>query len=98
ATSGNKDPQMYVEWIVDLTADASNQTSLGAVRHVAIVSNPWMKVSQTSVGNPGAPGPIGFTNDPQAISYRPQILDGSTNVLDWSWYDADLDSSNNPVI
>lgn len=98
ATSGNKDPQMYVEWIVDITTDPSNQTSLGPVRHVAIVSNPWMRVSSSSTGNPGAPGPIGFTNDPQAISYRPQVLDGSTNILDWSWYDADLDSASNPII
>jgi len=40
----------------------------------------------------------GFPNDPQAISYRPQLLDGSRSLIDWSWLDASLASSGNPVV
>lgn len=98
ATSGNKDPLIYVEATLDLTTLASDQTSLGSVRHVMRVMSPWMNTRAGSVGNSGAPGPVGFTNDPQAISYRPQLLDGSTNLLDWSWWDNTVASGDSPVV
>jgi len=98
ATSGNKDPLLYVEWTLDLTTDPSNQTSLGQVRHVAFVMNPWMNVAAGTVGDAGAPGPVGFANDPQVVSYHPQLLDSATNLIDWSWYNASLDSSTNPIL
>jgi hypothetical protein len=96
-TSGNKDPLLYTEWYLDLTTSASDQTSLGSVRHVALTSNPWMKVAAGSAGQPGAPGPVGFANDPQVISYRPTLADGSSTLLDWSWWDSTVNSSTNPV-
>lgn len=98
ATSGNKDPMLYVEAYLDLTTLASDQTSLGQVRHVMRVSSPWMNVRSGNAGNSGAPGPVGFTNDPQAISYRPQLLDGASNLLDWSWYDQTIASGSNPIM
>lgn len=79
-TGGAKDPLIYVEWTLDLTT-ASDQTSLGSVRHVAFVMNPWMNVS-----------------DPQVVSYRPQLLDGASNLLDWSWYDATIAAGTNPIL
>lgn len=97
ATSGNKDPLIFVEAYLDLTTLAGDQTSLGPVRHVMRVSSPWMNVKAGSAGNSGAPGPTGFANDPQAISYRPQLLDGASNLLDWSWYDQTISSANNPI-
>ena len=81
------DPLLYVTCYLDLTTDPTDQASLGPVRHVCRVDNAWMNVKAGSKGNSGNPGPAGFANDPQAISYRPQLLDGSTNLLDWSWYD-----------
>jgi hypothetical protein len=97
ATSGNRDPMIYVEATLDLTTSPSDQTSLGPVRHMMRVSSPWIKVAAGSVGEPGAPGPVGFTNDPQALSYRPQLLDGASNLMDWSWYDASMNSNTNPI-
>jgi len=91
------DPLLYVTCYLDLTTGASDQTSLGAVRHVCRVDNSWMNVAAGSSGNAGNPGPAGFANDPQAISYRPAMLDGNTVVLDWSGLDATVSSSSNPV-
>jgi hypothetical protein len=87
ATSNNKDPLLYVNCYIDITTNPADQTSIGPVRHVCRVDNSWMNVAAGSVGNSGAPGPAGFTNDPQAISYRPQLLDGATSVLNWGWLD-----------
>jgi hypothetical protein len=67
------------------------------VRHVCRVDNAWENVSAGSVGNAGAPGPAGFANDPQAVSYRPQLLDGNASLLDWSWLDGSVNSSSNPI-
>lgn len=96
-TSGDQDPLLYIQCYLDVTT-RSDGVSLGPVRHVCRVDNSWMNVAAGSSGNAGAPGPAGFPNDPQAISYRPQLLDGSTNVLDWSWWDGSVNSSNNPVV
>lgn len=91
------DPLLYVSCYLDLTTSASDQTSLGPVRHVCRVDNSWQNVAAGTTGNAGNPGPAGFANDPQALSYRPQLLDGSQNLLDWSWLDATVNSSANPI-
>lgn len=79
------DPLLYVQCYVDVTSNSGG--TLGPVRHICRVSNSWMNVKVGLAGNTGAPGPVGFANDPQAISYRPQLLDGSTSLLDWSQED-----------
>ena len=97
ATSGHKDPLLYVNCVLDLFTDASDGVSLKDVRHVCTVHNSWMNVASGSAGNSDAPGPAGFTGDPQALSYQPQILDGSTDILDWSNLNQTVSSSNIPV-
>jgi hypothetical protein len=92
-TTHKPDPLLYVTCYLDLTTSPSDQTSLGPVRHVCRVDNSWMNVAAGSTGNTGNPGPAGFANDPQAVSYRPQLLDGSANLLDWSWLDQSLPPS-----
>ena len=62
------------------------------------VHNSWQNVASGSAGNAGNPGPAGFANDPQAISYRPEIDDGASDVLDWSNLDATVASSSNPIV
>ena len=69
-TSGHKDPLLYAQCNIDLFTKASDGTSPGDVRWVCHVHNSWMNVAAGSTGNAGNPGPAGFTNDPQAISYR----------------------------
>jgi hypothetical protein len=91
------DPLLYVTCFLDLTTNPADQVSLGPVRHVCRVDNSWMNVKAGSIGNPGNPGPAGFANDPQAVSYRPQLLDGTSNLLDWSWLDASVNSASNPI-
>jgi hypothetical protein len=95
--SGQKDPLIYVVCDLYLTTSAANQTSLGPVRHVCEIYNSWMNVAANSSGNAGNPGPLGFANDPQAISYRPSMLDGNTTILDWNGLDATVTSASNPV-
>jgi hypothetical protein len=96
-TTHQPDPLLYVACYLDLTTSAGDQTSLGPVRHVCKVHNSWQNVAADSTGNAGNPGPAGFANDPQAISYRPQLLDGNQNLLDWSWLDATVNSSAKPI-
>src|SRR5712692_1990817 len=69
-TTHKPDPLLYVMCYLDLTT-ATDGVSLGPVRHICRVDNPWENVASGSPGNPGNPGPAGFANDPQAISYRP---------------------------
>ena len=95
-TSGHGDPLIYVQCYLDVTTLADGVTQ-GPLRHVCRVDNSWMNVAAGSTGNSRAPGPDGFANDPQAVSYRPVILDGSADVLDWSPFDASVNSSSNPV-
>ncbi len=97
-TSGKKDPLLYAQCIIDIFTQASDGTSAGDVRWVCHDHNSWMNVSAGSTGNTGNPGPAGFANDPQFISYRAEVDDGSTDVLDWSGLDASLTSASNPVI
>lgn len=92
---GVADPMLYVNFYLDATSKADG--TLGTLVHSALVSSPWMNVAAGSIGNSGSPGPAGLTGDPQAISYRPQVLDGTTNNLDWSWWDYTIPSSSNPV-
>src|SRR5215469_3239677 len=94
-TTGHQDPALYFICDVYLPTKASDGVSLGDVKHVCQVHNDWMFVKAGSAGN--GPGPGGFPNDPQAISCRPAILDGSNTVLDWSRLDATVASSSNPV-
>src|SRR5215831_16616473 len=96
-SSGHKDPLLYASCIVDLFTRAADGISPGDVRWVCHVHNSWMNVAAGSVGNPGAPGPAGFVGDPQAISYRPEVLDGAVSVLNWSGLDATVSSARNPV-
>lgn len=96
-TTGNKDPLLYFVCDVYLTTKASDQKSLGDLKWTCIAHNSWMNVAAGSTGNVGAPGPAGFPHDPQAISYRPSVLDGGNTVLDWSGLDATVASANSPV-
>ena len=43
-----------------------------------------MTVKAGSTGHAGNPGPAGLTNDPQALSYRPEVLDGASSVFNFS--------------
>lgn len=95
-TGGAKDPMLYVSAYLDLFTDPSNPSNL-LVRWVFWVHSPWMNVAAGSAGNPGAPGPVGLANDPQAISYRPEVFDGTTSILNWNALDATLNSASNPV-
>jgi hypothetical protein len=97
-TSGHPDPLLYEQCIVDIFTKASDGTSPGDVRWVCHQINAWMNVKAGSSGNAGNPGPAGFANDPQAVSYRPQVLDGSSVVMDWSGLDATIASTSNPVV
>ena len=97
-TSGHKDPLLYAQCNVDIFTKASDGVSAGDIRHVCHVINAFMNVAAGSTGNAGNPGPAGFTNDPQAVSYRPELLDGSTVVMDWSGLDATINSAANPVV
>jgi hypothetical protein len=96
-TSGHKDPLIYAQCIIDLFTNASDGVSLGDTRWVCHVHNSWINVAGGSAGNAGNPGPAGFANDPQAISYRPEIDDGASDVLDWSGLDATVSSASNPI-
>jgi hypothetical protein len=97
-TSGHQDPLLYAQCILDIFTQASNGTSPGDVRWVCHIHNSWQNVAYNSAGNAGNPGPVGFTNDPQAVSYRPEIDDGASDVLDWSNLDATVASASNPII
>jgi hypothetical protein len=111
-SDGSKDPLLYVEAYLDL-ATQSDGVTLGPVRHIFRVDSPWMNVKAGGAGNNGAPGPVGFGDgmtgpagggtpgsghgDPQGISYRPTLYDGSTVLLDWSWWDGSVNSSSNSI-
>jgi hypothetical protein len=97
ATSGHNDPLLYAQCDLDLFTDPSDGVSLKDVRHVCTVFNAWENVAAGSTGNAGNPGPAGFTGDPQVISYQPQILDGSTDILDWTNLTQTVASASNPV-
>jgi hypothetical protein len=97
ATSGHKDPLLYAHCVIDLFSDPSDGTSLKDVRHVCTTHNSSENVAAGSVGNSGNVGPVGFTNDPQVISYQPQIFDGATDILDWSGRTQTVASASNPV-
>ena len=57
-----------------------------------------MAVAEGSTGHAGNIGPAGFANDPQMVSYRAEILDGSSVVLDWSGLDASIPASSANLI
>jgi hypothetical protein len=97
ATSGHKDPLLYAQCNVDIFTQASDGVSPGDVRWVCHMINAWENVAAGNTGNAGNPGPVGFANDPQTISYRPEIDDGASDVLDWSGLDATVASANNPI-
>jgi hypothetical protein len=94
-TSGRADPLLYGQCTVDIFTQPDG--SAGDVRYVCEPANAWMNVAANSTGNPGNPGSAGWTNDPQSISYRPEILDGTNSVLNWASFDATIQSANNPV-
>jgi hypothetical protein len=95
---GQADPLLYAQCIVDIFTNASDGTSPGDVRWVCHVHNSWENVAAGSIGNTGNPGPAGFTKDPQAVSYRTEIDDGASDVLDWSGLDATVASTSNPIV
>jgi hypothetical protein len=97
ATSGHRDPLLYAQCNVDIFTKASDGVSPGDVRWVCHVHNSWENVAAGSTGNAGNPGPAGFANDPQSISYRAEIDDGASDVLDWSGLDATVTSASNPM-
>jgi hypothetical protein len=97
---GSLDPLLYVQCYLDVTTQKDG-SSQGPVRNVCRVDNSWMKVA---AGNNGLAGiysancngagcPVGLANDPQALSYRPTLYDGSTTLLDWAWLDQSLPGS-----
>jgi hypothetical protein len=96
-TSGHQDPLLYSQCIVDIFTKASDGVSPGDTRWVCHEHNSWENVAAGSTGNAGNRGPAGFANDPQAISYRPEIDDGTSDVLDWSGLDATVSSASNPM-
>jgi hypothetical protein len=95
--AGHKDPLLYAQAIVDIFTKTDG-VSAGDVRWVFHIHNSWENVAAGSTGNAGNPGPAGFANDPQTISYRAEIDDGASNVLDWSGLDATVTSASNPII
>jgi len=94
--SGHKDPLLYAQAIVDIFTKTDG-VSAGDVRWVFHIHNSWENVAAGRTGNAGNPGPAGFTNDPQTISYRVEIDDGASDVLDWSNLDATVTSASNPI-
>ncbi|MBV9201290.1 MAG: hypothetical protein JO320_04005 [Alphaproteobacteria bacterium] len=95
--SGHKDPLIYVICNVELYTSAADGTSLAYIKPGCNVHNDFMNVTAGSTGNPGAPGPAGFTNDPQIITYRPAIMDGASIVFDWSALDYSV-TGGTPII
>ena len=96
-TDASYDPELYAECNVGLWVDPATGNSLKDTQWVCLVHNSWMTVAAGTAGHAGAPGPVGLTNDPQAISYRPEVLDGATSVLNWSNLDQTIVSANNPI-
>src|SRR5215472_4402592 len=80
-SDGSADPLLYVKCYMSQTYTLSG--ALGPLQHMCSIHNSWMNVAAGSVGNSGTPGPVGFANDPQAVSYRPVLYDGATTILDW---------------
>ncbi len=97
-TSGHQDPLLYAQCNVDIFTEASDGVSAGDTRWVCHLHNSWENVAAGSTGNAGNPGPTGFANDPQMVSYRPEIDDGTSEVLDWSGLDATVSSGSNPIV
>jgi hypothetical protein len=96
-TDASQDPLLYAECNVGLYVDPATGNSLKDTSWVCWVHNSWMTVQAGSAGHAGAPGPVGLPNDPQAVSYRPEVLDGSTSVLNWNGLDATVASASNPI-
>jgi hypothetical protein len=97
ATSGRQDPLLYPVCNIDIFTKASDGVSPGDVRWMCWINNSWMNVAAGTTGNAGNIGPVGFANDPQSISYKPEVLDGATSVLNWSGLDASVASGSNPI-
>ncbi len=96
-TDATYDPLLYAECNLGLWVDPATGNSLKDTQWVCWVHNGWQTVAAGTTGHAGNPGPAGLTNDPQAISYRPEVDDGSTDVLDWSALDATVASASNPI-
>ncbi len=96
-TNGSVDPLLYAECNVGLYVDPATGNSLKDTSWVCWIHNSWMTVAASTAGHAGNPGPVGLPNDPQALSYRPEMLDGSASVLNWSGLDATVTSASNPV-
>lgn len=95
--AGSADPLLYVVCHVDVTTQSDGST-LGKVRPSCGIYNGWLNVKAGSAGNPGAPGPAGYANDPQTLIYRPAMLDGATVIYDFAAkYDATVTAASNPV-
>ena len=89
-------PLLYAECDIGLYVDPATGNSLKDTHWVCLMHNSWMTVSQ-GLRAMQEPGTGGLSNDPQAISYRPEVLDGATSVLSWSNFDATVTSTNNPI-
>ena len=74
-TDTTYDPLLYEECDVSLWVDPNTGNSLKDTSWVCWVHNSWMTVAAGTTGHAGNPGPAGLANDPQAISYRPEVLD-----------------------
>ena len=96
-TDTTYDPLLYAECNIGLYVDPSTGNSLLDTSWVCLIHNSWMTVAAGTTGHAGNPGPVGFTNDPQAISYRPEVLDGTTSVFNYSNYDATVASTSSPI-
>ncbi len=94
-TDASEDPLLYAECDVQLYVNPNTGNSLGDTSWVCWIHNSWMTVSAGSAGS--GPGPVGLPNDPQVVAYRPEMLDGSSSVLNWSPLDATVASGSNPI-
>ena len=89
ATSGHKDPLLYVMFYLDVFPDPSNPAAMWKVKHLTQVVNGWMQVAAGSAGTAGSMDcngracPVGFINDPQVVVYSPKLRDGTTSIIDY---------------
>jgi hypothetical protein len=90
-TDATQDPLLYARCPVKLY-------TTGDVEWTCQIYNSWMNVAAGSAGNSGNPGPVGLTNDPQVVTYHPEIDDGATKVLAWDNLSWTVASSSNPIV
>ena len=89
ATTSAKDPLLYVMAYVDAYSVPGSPNTIDRVKHVVRVANAWMQVASGTAGLAGSTTcngstcPVGFTSDPQMVSYTPVFRDGATTLVDY---------------